>query len=340
MSRKKLFLNLKIENNMRYIIILLLCIYVSDQLKAQTLDTAPWCPPGATWVYKLGSVIGSVNYAEAKFTKDTVILGISVKKLEITYISYNVISPGNWVRNEQISGAEFQYLSNDSLYYYDPINNNFAYLYSFNLVNGDSLILSNSRAVCNNNTNYPTSDTVYITGSQLDTFGNIILETTILDDQCMNCFFSIGLKIFKNIGSITRMPMIIGNFCMFPFPDYGGLVCYKDSLRGEISFLHSSNLFPENNCGDLISSFQNTFDELSDNNNYISIFPNPSYGLLWIDINYPFEIDYFIFDNSGRIQKTGKTSDKKIEVFDLKNGIYHIKLQSDLKIYNSKFIKF
>src|SRR3954464_10893464 len=112
---------------------------------AQTPDTAPWCPPGATWVYDMFSQSDN-RFLQLSYVKDTVIQGKTAKQLQALNIKY--YGPQNQVRIVDSLGKEYYYNSNDSVFVYDA--GQFKFIYSFNPVPGDKWVVENSRATCSN----------------------------------------------------------------------------------------------------------------------------------------------------------------------------------------------
>ncbi len=306
-------------------------------LQAQVLDTHPWCPQGATWVYALGSGFGSVRYTLIQYSGDTIILGKAVKKLAQINVVYTPSFNG-WNRSTNTPTTEYQYLSNDSLYYYDPVNDNFAFFFSFVVLVGDSFIVKNSRASCLSDSSFPSSDTLHVIDIALDTFGNSIFEYYRVDDYNSNFWFG---TIIKNIGSSVQYPMA-GGPCMDPSPDYGSLVCYSDSLRGNISFENwGGSVFPATDCQGLISSAEKIADEALETNirTELLVYPNPSYNIIYVDYSGQLPLKYELYNSNGQLALKGSLSSQTIDVSDLANGIYFIRFYSDKKHFYSKFVK-
>ena len=72
----------------------------------------------------------------------------------------------------------------------------------------------------------------------------------------------------------------------------------------------------------------------------LSIWPNPASNILNIDISELAnnEGNIEIFDLSGRIVQSMKTIEEKINISNLENGIYLIKIKNNTDIYSAKFI--
>ena len=72
----------------------------------------------------------------------------------------------------------------------------------------------------------------------------------------------------------------------------------------------------------------------------MKIFPNPSSDYIYLPIDLSENYSYFIYDLSGKIVISDYLAKQnKIEIKDLINGFYSIKLLSNKKIYVGKFLK-
>ncbi|WP_459210218.1 T9SS type A sorting domain-containing protein [Aquimarina rhabdastrellae] len=83
------------------------------------------------------------------------------------------------------------------------------------------------------------------------------------------------------------------------------------------------------------------FDAASDN--AITMYPNPTSSELNISLESSFvegDLDYSVVDLTGKVVKRGTlSSDKKVNVQDLTNGVYFLQLASSNRTKTSKFIK-
>jgi hypothetical protein len=312
---------------MKNLIILLFIIRLSYFIKAQTLDTAPWCPPGATWVYGLyNSGLNNGDYLSVKFEKDTIISGINVKKLIVKLIDYYSINPPQG-RMETDLSIEYEYVSNDSLFYYDNVNDTFFLKYDFNATVGESLEIHKHMVECSDPF-YPSIDTFLVNSINYDTLNNIIFQSLEYDDD-FNDLYLIG-KVIRNIGGQEFFyPYSNPLFCNNPYPEYAwGLIYYFDNVRGNII---SSN-HPIQHILPLLEGQKET-------DFHLNIYPNPSNGYLWVDIDNNNDYDYTIFDYSGKFIQNGKTQGGQINVLEIKNGMYYIKFQSDKTTFLAKFLR-
>ena len=93
--------------------------------------------------------------------------------------------------------------------------------------------------------------------------------------------------------------------------------------RGGVSFFYGNN--------DTLTS-TNQFLQ----NNLINVFPNPSIDNINIEINTDFK--FKIYDSYGRIVKIG-TNEKNIDIQDLSNGWYILKIETNFTNFNYQIIK-
>jgi hypothetical protein len=318
---------------MKNLVTLLLCISLSCFIKSQTLDTAPWCPPGATWVYSFGTW-GAITFNEYKYVKDTIYKGVTAKKIEHNWVTFN--GP-TYPYNKVVSylGDEFLYLSNDSLFYFDPITNEYVFYFNFNANISVSLDVKNPREECLSNSFFPNTDTLNILSIENDTISNLVFRVFKLNDIVQYKNYIIG-DIYKNIGSsYSFLPRINPANCISPSSANSGeaLVCYYDSMRG---YLFQGTLLLD--CNDIWSG--NTYiKEQNGTDFHLNIYPNPSNGYLWVDVDNNNEYDYTIFDYSGKFIQNGKTQGGKINVLEIKNGLYYIKFQSDKTTFLARFVR-
>ncbi len=222
---------------MKKLTLILVFFSMFCQVKSQfVIDTLPWCPPGATWLYKSSSPSSSI-YIQFIYVKDTFFYNLKVKKIVVEGIQIIGPSSSEFARTAEIIGTEYLYNSNDSIYWFDKISNDFKFIYSFNPKLNDEFVIGNSRAICYSNPIFPKTDTIRVTQIFKDTFDNFIFDVYNTDFKRN---FKLG-AIIKNIGSTSApFPQINPQFCNNFKPEYGifyeSLICYSDSLRGTLTF--------------------------------------------------------------------------------------------------------
>lgn len=294
---------------------------------AQVKDTLPWCPPGATWIYKSFTATERL-YFKFEYEKDTVIDGHTSKVLAVHSIFFAGFGD-DYDRHVVKRGEEYLYVSNDSLFWYDKIQNQFALIYDFSLQQGDTFQTTNSRVDCRNDENYPkevflTVDTTYNweIGGRIFSFNGFNNEGSL-----------IWGGIVKNIGSVVSpFAQINRNICTSSESEYGefyeGLVCYSDNLRGTLVFE-----FDEAECEKIATKVRTqTYNNLDS----FFIYPHPVTDFM--SISSPELIKKVeIYDVNGRLLKHQERNFSNISTIDLPTGLYVLKI-SDVQVQNH-FVK-
>ncbi len=310
-------------------------------LSAQVPDTLPWCPPQASWVYRLFSTNSSL-FIKIVYEKDTILKGRIVKKLNHYSVSYYSTNPilGKW---ESFISSGYEYVSNDSLYFYWPQEDSFLLKYTFNSAIGDSFRLFNPLGdTCYSNLINP-DDTVQVTQIFQQSFQSqgLVFDVAVINDITAPSTWTIGW-IINNIGSNTApYPAIVFNplvICADFWPKYeGGLVCYSDSLRGTVinylsicqDVLATQRLPQEEQNGGMITAPQ-----------YLSAYPNPAYSQIQIDYSGESPLSYELYDAAGRYIQAGALSFNSLEINHLPSGMYHLRLKNEENLfYYAKFVK-
>lgn len=321
-------------------VLFFIVIYIShfNEVKAQFMfDTTSWCPAGATWTYKSFSPTSTLYY-KFSYEKDTIIEAIEAKKINVESIEYLGILPFEGRVVSQV-GNEFLYESNDSVYWYDFIFQNFKFIYSFNPQVGDSIIVENSRATCIGNNNFPLIDTLHVLSTYIDTFGSLIFNA--YNTSTSN--FQLGVVVSK-IGSLySPFPQINRSKCATSTSEYGdfyeGLVCYSDSIRGSLMF-QSVSISECHSINTHISEFINEKKQ----ENRFSVYPNPAENFIFISQTNELSIKkILIYGIDGRLMLdiSTKYDNSGIDVQNLVKGLYFIKIiTSKNNISILKFIKY
>ena len=324
---------------MKKIILILVLFSIIGQVKSQIVqDTLPWCPPGSNWLYKSSSPSSSM-YIQFIYSKDTLFSNLKVKKLDVEAIQIIGPSRTEFARFVGVIGAEFMFNSNDSIYWFDKISNDFKLIYSFNPQLNDEFIVGNSRAKCYSDSTFTKTDTIKVTQLFKATFNNLIFDGYNTD---YNRKFKLG-TILKNIGSLSSpFPQINPIYCNNFQPEYGifyeGLICYSDSLRGTLTFSAQG----KEECHFAKTAIKN-FTKKERNLN-LKLYPNPAFNKLNILTETPIK-EIYIYDLFGKLIKqviieNTKTNETVITLDELNTGIYFIHVIDvfDAKL-NSKFIK-
>lgn len=321
---------------MKKLTFILIFISMFWNVKSQIVqDTFPWCPPGASWLYKSSSPSSSI-YFQFIYVKDTLFSNLNVKKLNVEAIQIIGPSKTEFARTAEVVGSEFLYNSNDSVYWYDKINNNFKFIYSFKPQLNDVFIVGNSRAKCFSDSTYTKNDTIRVIKFYKDTFENLIFEAF---DTDYNRKYKLG-TIIKNIGSLsTPFPQINGTFCNYSRPEYGiayeRLICYNDSLRGTITFSAQGN----EECH-FAKTFVKTIVE-NDVNLKSKLYPNPANNSIKIENTNNIKYQTLVIYNYLGKQIIELNEYKEsIDILGLEGGFYIVKLNYENGITETiKFLK-
>jgi hypothetical protein len=319
---------------MKKIIFISFFLLFKIEIQAQyVIDNYPWCPQGATWIYKSFSATSTL-YFKFAYEKDTVINTLNSKKINVSRIEYVGIQPGEGRLSNKV-GQEFLLEKSDSIFWFDTSTNNFKFIYSFNPLSGDKFIIENSRALCTGNGSFPTSDTIIVNNITVDTFSNRIFNVV---NTSMNDNFQIG-NIVSKIGSLKfPFPQINRTNCLTSQAEYGtfyeGLVCYQDNLRGSVQFSSKSS----SEC----YSISTSLEQIKPNalSNYY-LFPNPVSSTLNIEGGTYSPKSITIYNYIGQIVKYAEISSSSIPVDNLLSGSYVIKIVDERdNVFIHKLIKY
>ncbi|MFC2111085.1 T9SS type A sorting domain-containing protein [Bacteroidota bacterium] len=288
-----------------------------------------WIGQGAKWTFdywNLG-IWGTITF---DYTKDTLIQGYSCQKVESAKYSFWHDQFGNTHSANNKLNNHYTYSSGDSVFYL--INNEFFLMYDFSATVGDTWIIAidTNVSACEDTAIVKVShiDTVLINNQTLRT---ITLETItnsyrMLNGKCIEKFGISGGNLARSYGPFTGYRDCPGG----PNVEWDNLYfrCYEDAT------------FPTYNpwnipCDTLTTAIK------EHNNSEFNIYPNPANNELiikYVDYN---PIQIHIYNVAGILIKEIElnNSKNKIEISDLKIGIYFIQIISDNGITTKKFVK-
>ncbi|WCL82619.1 T9SS type A sorting domain-containing protein [Saprospira sp. CCB-QB6] len=320
---------------MRSLLLFLALFTFCSVAKAQQADTAAWCPSGATWVYSV-SAWGPDSYLKYTYEKDTLLLNQAVKKIAVSRVHYIGPNVGQG-RSESQIGYEYEYMSNDRLYFYDSSSNSFILKFDFNAVQGDSLIVRNPRSTCDSLPNFPDQDTLYIDSLSQDTFNQLIFDRYHLSSGSFESFrFD---PVIKYIGSFESFhPEVSETNCPLPIDGYihKQLFFYQDSLRGRVVFSENYN---DTLVESIISSIFRTESGISAAKE-VRVFPNPAQDELWLDVALNGVLNLSIYNLAGQEVRHFQLHQNHFSIRDLPKGMYILHLRTDdQQFYPTKFVK-
>jgi hypothetical protein len=287
---------------------------------AQYIDTLPWCPPGATWVY-MQPKLGATYLNKIVFDKDTLI-DLHESKKHTIYRSYSL--GGNPVSYTDYEKWYSFFLrnTNDSIYLYNS-DNEWSFLYFFNPTVNNKWYIEVSESVCDELGNNDTLQVSEIRDTLINNITYNFFNTSSL-------FQNIELgPIIKNIGPINNyFPVPLVSNCENPIDDsfgLGDLKCYKDNLR-------TNTIGNNEECEKIISSNYLAKKQI------FTLYPNPTNGIVYINqlIEYT-KIE--IFDLNGVKLKNEEKVDNYIDISAFNKGVYIFKCTVNKNVFHYKIIK-
>jgi hypothetical protein len=310
--------------------------------KAQTMDNAPWCPSGATWVYDL--LIPWANiYHVIEYQKDTLINNQAVKKLTRRKINAHFVDPtfpgpSSYYTNVSMIEPLYMFERNDSIF--NLHENVFKFVYKFNPTIGDTLLLTN---VSNDVTQemFDQCSDLYLTDTLVCNSTNNIIR----NNKIYKKYYFLGDTMYtfngviNNIGGTGYLLPIPYFACSSSFISTFGssvLTRYYDDIRGVVDFYGTD--YAINDTLPSFYSFILTTPELPLEENKFSVYPNPSNDyLLLSSIENIRQLEIISLD--GKVCNSNIPIQEKITIQNLTNGIYYLKVYSNTSVQSLKFIK-
>ena len=280
----------------------------------QTLSSQSWFAPENNWVYRSSSFEYN-GYAEANIIGDTVVHNMSSKIMKFAYAQGNPFAPG--IMNYEIEYIVYE--KNDSVYYLNSLNE-FKLIYDFTMTLGDTtLVYGEIKGVLCDEPNIYRLDSISLLTNNTDTFR---VQHMTVTEVLLNDTFS--EDIIEFIGSVEGSFILPENhYCLF---DAGVLqLCSFENNVSNFQFLEDVD------CYKVITSNKET--EL---NKSIHVYPNPSDGNYFIDIEVaPTKIE--VLNIKGQIVATSKKS-KHLDLSYLESGSYFLKIWTEKNIHVEKIM--
>jgi len=292
-------------------------IFITLIFSINNLSAQNWGEIGTIWVYSISSMTSEL-YFKYTIEKDTMMLGLDAKKASITKIEFIGI-PGEppFRTPDQHIGNVFFRSEGDSIFWLD--DNEFKFLYDFSPeINDTWIIESNSNIDCTSDPSFPQIDQYTVTEFSQQTYLDQVLDVINLEG---GGDWSYGNEIIIGVGSVIA-----------PFPQLG-LNCMGEieSNLGSHWGLACSNLFEISSefCEELyIPHTTSNSDYIEQDFNNLLIYPNPSYGTIWIEINNQLDNSLSIYDAQGKHvfekELTGNTFSLPTENWS--KGVYFINI--------------
>jgi hypothetical protein len=300
-------------------------------ISAQYIDTLPWCPPGATWVYK-----NFESFYKLSFIKDTIIDADTAKIIILEGaskpINSNVFSVG-------YSKLFTYYLKekNDSIFYYWNKGNDlyeWIYVYDFKLEEDSFQYIDVSHF------GYPCVELDSVSVS-LDTLLIGLQNRVVINKNSYSGYFAYP-TVLPKIGGL-RSPFY--SFAIFDFDDcfqetpnidwnwinYIPLLCYEDSLRDPINFNALNYAY---NCEEYITSIL-----YEDFGSSINIYPNPFQELVFIN-HLPFGAEISLYNLQGeKINVELGVNNSLVIEKNISKGVYFLAIKNSTGSVIKKIIK-
>lgn len=295
-------------------------IFLSTNLFSQTYEYVPFPTGNAIWSeFYQTSEFGYPPYFYRYYDKvamtneDTIVNGKTYKKLYIFNDSifniYNATYLGG-IREEN----KIIYYWGDTIHISKPVNlspQQEMMLYDYNVNIGDTLLFSNSN------------------------FFDIIVENidTVLIGNSLRKRFSFQSSAatwIEGIGNTQGMLFASGPMTTKGAPT-GSLICFKQN--DTIVYFNSN--YPE--CMPLYVQDKTTLNEMN-----VSIFPNPACDNLYVELKENInDFSIIVYNLLGQEIKREKLNQltNKVNVSDLTNGIYNLRITNKNETANFKIIK-
>ncbi|MEI6899259.1 MAG: T9SS type A sorting domain-containing protein [Bacteroidota bacterium] len=283
-----------------------------------------WAPTGATWHYDYAQMWVN-GYVKIQYTGDTTIAGKVCKILKKELYTYNYMSN---TYSSGVLGYEYTYMENSVVYY--RRFGNFFKLYDFNATASNTWTVAGwDPPVCDS------TGTLVVDSTGMTSINGFSLKT-LYTSQAPNNYWGFGsYEVIERIGSLGYM--FPEPTCVVDISEGGPLRCYYDNTFG----LYQRAGFPP--ACDYITGI----DPVQSRDQMVKTYPIPTSSSITIDFStMRKEIrNIELSDLLGNRLKMMHTEKQKVvmNVVDLKDGIYFIKISNDSgesqvrKIFKSAF---
>lgn len=280
-------------------------ILVLTALFTSEVYSQNFAPIGATWHYEISENSPASNYSKWEVVSDSIILGQSTRRIEHTVGSNGMVH------------EEFMlvYENSSIVYKYHSISNSFTILYDFNAVAGDTWI-----------TKFDTCEVlISVDSTSMTLINGFNLKVLHISNGYME-------TITEKIGNSQRPLQNVDWNCFNSPVDgayYHGLRCYSDNIIGSYSTGVSAT------C----TSISISVIEKTENDNSLSIFPNPANQTLNIKHNSS-RGQLMLYSLTGEIILTQQLISKstKIDVSNYTKGIYFYTISNSNKLSSGKVV--
>lgn len=273
----------------------------------EVIDTSyeeAFAPTGAEWYYdERFAFSGDINFIKFTSEKDTLINGENCQKIS---------KQGKLICNDR-PDVEFLYTSNDTVYFFDPIFNEFQVLYVFSARPGDSWIIKIKDEGGEIDSLTITIDSIS-TRELNERDGKALHVSYYKNDEYRTMEYS--STIVEHIGDTKYM------FNWYPWSTVAcdgnytlGLRCYRDSVTG----LYSTGI--ADSCD---YKYKWTGIDESEISSSSILFPNPANDYINITIEEKSAYTAELYDLNGKLLMVSESfkSNIKLDLTDIESGIY------------------
>lgn len=288
---------------------------------AQTADDAPWCPPGARWVYRKNSLT-STSFYRYDNAGDTIIQGHPSKMITCTVIFYYG-PPGSQPAVSE-GRKEYYYAANDSLFWWN--DGQFQFLYHFAAQVGERWVERNSRFAPCAAAGFPQQDTLKVRSISTVALGGRTYQR--YDVASDSQYYYTG-PVLRNIGSLVApfplqnegkcFQMQFPNGAFDPFT-FDALVCYSDNVRGSVPVFNLVGY----SCADF-AVWTTAVSSLASAKGIV-LQPNPTRGRVTVAGAGNFQ-SYRVLSLAGQSLAAGELLNNTLDVAALPQGYYLLELR-------------
>ncbi len=299
---------------MRKVILAIILLICGINLKAQV-----WAEQTSVWHYSYWN-IGEGGFIKIEYNSDTVLLNRNCQKLEVLrYRFFSIPNVGMIFAGAMHLNPEFTSVSGDTVFYW--INNEFRVLYSFNAQVGDSWDLG-----VDTNGNFLCSKSIVV----VDSIGTMLINNKMRRWLHLRSIDSSSVvlngKVIEGIGSTKDylFPVIHNcNPAICPEIDNMQFLCFESLNLGSYN--------PVNTICEPYLGLENIKSK------DIIIYPNPATDYIYIE-NITEKAKIEIYKMDGMLQQSTNVN-STINIRNLHEGLYLVKIQTDMGVVVKKFVK-
>jgi hypothetical protein len=271
-----------------------------------------WAPIGAKWHYDEHFAFrGDMAFFLFESIGDTVVLGKNCRIIQ---------KNDDWNCDMYYYSQDFMYESGDTVFFYDPILNDFQILYNFNASVGDSW-----NFILHDNYNGDIDSTVVYVDS---------VDYIVHNGLTLKRMFHTATSQFENYPfatqQFTAIERIGSPYFMFPLmPEFyglcdgnytSGLRCYEDSTLG---LYIADSMFACDYTYVWVPGGGTSTERLA--SNLVKIYPNPATAFLQVE--GMIADAYEIYNLTWQLVDKGNVIDNQIDINNLVQGVYQLRLQ-------------